>query len=133
VPPDSDKVYQDLTISRDGDNQCSMHEMNHPPDNIFDDSLAKDLVGKSVLIGITHTDSEGKMLCRSQIFGLVTIANRVQGICIRDNQTREVKWFPPDTRGIKPAPPGLYRNRATGEVVNDPDYLGSWTIAAAKE
>ena len=110
-----------------------MDEKNLPPHNIFDDSLAKDFVGKSVLIGITHTDSEGKMLRRSQIFGLVTVANRVQGICIRDNQTSEEKWFPPDTRGIKPAPPGLYRNRATGEVVNDPDYLGSWTIAAAKE
>jgi hypothetical protein len=104
-----------------------------PPHSIFDDALAKELVGKSVLIGITHTDSEGKMLRRSQIFGLVTIANRVQGICIRDNQTSEEKWFPPDTRGIKPAPPGQYRNRATGEVVSDPDFLASWTVAAAKE
>jgi hypothetical protein len=131
-PVAENPVYEDLAVSRDGDILCPKHEQNFPPHNIFDDSLAKDLVGKSVLIGITHTDSEGKMLRRSQIFGLVTIANRAQGICIRDNQTREVKWFPPDTRGIKPAPPGLYRNRATGEVVNDPGYLGSWTIAAAK-
>jgi hypothetical protein len=110
-----------------------MSKTNLPPHNIFDDALANDLVGKSLLVGITHTDSEGNMLHRSQVFGSVTIANRAKGICIRDKQTSEEKWFPPDTRGIKPAPAGEYRNRATGEVVNDPDYLGSWTIAAPKK
>ena len=107
-----------------------MHKENLPPHNLFDDALANDLVGKSVLVGITHTDSEGNMLHHAQIFGLVTIANRAKGICIRDHQTNEENWLPPDTRGIKPAPPGEYRNRATGEVVKDPNYLGSWTIAA---
>jgi hypothetical protein len=110
-----------------------MHKENLPPHTIFDDALANDLVGKSLLVGITHTDSEGNMLRRSQVFGLVVIANRAKGICIRDTQTSEEKWLPPDTRGIKPAPAGEYRNRATGEVVNDPDYLGSWTIAAPKK
>jgi len=110
-----------------------MQKKKRPPHNVFDDALAKDLVGKSLLIGITHTDSEGKMLRRSQIFGVVTMANRAKGICIRDNQTSEEKWFPPDTRGIEPARPGEYRNRATGDVVSNPDYLGSWTIAAPKK
>ena len=109
-----------------------MSKKNLPPHNIFDDALANDLVGKSILVGITHTDSEGNILRRSQVFGLVTIAIRAKGIFIRDNQTSEEKWFPPDTREIKPTPAGEYRNRATGEVVNDPDYLGSWTIAAPK-
>jgi hypothetical protein len=77
-----------------------MRKQKIPPRNIFDDTLAKELVGRSLLVGITHTDAEGKMLSRSQIFGLVTIANRLQGICIRNNQTSEEKWFPPDTRGI---------------------------------
>jgi hypothetical protein len=109
-----------------------MPKKNVPPHSLFDDALAENLIGKTLLIGITHTDSQGKMLSRSQIFGLVTIANRVQGICIRISQSNEEKWFPPDTRGIEPARPGQYRNRATGEVVNDPDYLGSWTISAGK-
>ena len=112
-----------------------MHKENLPPHSIFDDALANDLVGKSLLVGITHTDSEGNILRRSQIFSLVTVANRSNGICIRDTQTSEEKWFPPDTRGIKPAPAGEYRNRATGEVVREPDYLGSWTgtFLGAKE
>ena len=110
-----------------------MPKKNVPPHSIFDDTLAENLIGKTLLIGITHTDSEGKMLSRSQIFGSVTIANRDQGICIRNSQSDEEKWFPPDTRGIEPARPGQYRNRATGEVVDNPDYLGSWTIAAGKE
>jgi hypothetical protein len=110
-----------------------MPKKNRPPHNVFDDALAKNLVGKTLLIGITHRDSDGKVLRRSQIFGLVTVADRAKGICIRDNRTSEEKWFPADTRGIEPARPGEYRNRATGELVCDPDYLDSWTVAAPKK
>src|ERR1700724_3724367 len=101
-----------------------MNKKNLPPHDLFDDALAKELIGKTLFIGITNADSEGKMISRSQIFGLVIIADRGKGICLRDNQTSEEKWFPPDTRGIKPAPPGMYRNRATSEGVNDSTYLG---------
>jgi hypothetical protein len=104
-----------------------MNKKNQPPRDVFDDALAKVLIGKSLLIGITNTDSEGRLIARSQIFGVVIIADRAKGICIQESKTGQEKWFPPDTRGIKPAPPGEYRNRATGEVVNDPNYFGSWT------
>lgn len=110
-----------------------MRETQPPPD-VFDESLAKILIGKSLLIGISHADSAGNIVRRSQVFGTVIIADRSRGIYIRDRQGRQEEWvFPPDTRGIKPAPPGEYRNRATGEVVNDPDYLGTWMITAGKQ
>jgi len=40
----------------------------------------------------------------------------------------EETWLPPDTRGIEQAPRGEYKNRVTGEVVTDPDYVGRWVI-----
>ena len=42
-----------------------------PPPNVFDDSLAKEFTGKSLLIGITHADSAGNIVRRSQVFGTV--------------------------------------------------------------
>ena len=39
-------------------------------------------------------------------------------------------WFnlPPDLRSIKLAPRGQYRVRSTGETINDPDLMTTWTI-----
>src|SRR5689334_18530512 len=101
-----------------------------PPDKVFDGSLAKKLIGKSLLIGITRETHDGEPLSRSQVFGIVITVDRSRGICIRDSRTGDERWLPPDTRGIRPAPRGEYRNRATGEMVTDPDYLASWTITA---
>jgi hypothetical protein len=106
-----------------------MNEKHLPPREFFDEGLATQLVGKKLLVGITHQHHKGGMLRRTQVFGHVVVADRNRGICIREDQGKET-WFPPDTRGIKPAPPGEYRNHATGEVVKDPDYLATWTITA---
>jgi len=107
-----------------------MRKKDLPAHEAFDEELARELVGKLILVGITHKDHEGNFVRRSQIFGRVALADRIRSICIRDEREGEESWFPPDTRGITPAPPGQYRNRATGEVVHDPDYLASWTITA---
>ena len=37
-----------------------------------------------------------------------------------------VYWLPPDTQSTYPAPPGSYRLRSTGEIVENPDYLSTW-------
>ena len=99
-----------------------------PPRELFDDDLAHQLVGKSLLIGVIHVDHAGRELRRSQIFGRVVVADRLRGICVLQDQDGEEKWLPPDTRGIKLARPGEYRNRATGELVVNPDFLASWTF-----
>jgi hypothetical protein len=38
------------------------------------------------------------------------------------------EWLPPDVRPLEESPPGEYRLRSTGQVVEDPDYLCTWTI-----
>ncbi len=101
-----------------------------PPRENFDDGLASELVGKLILVGLTHNDHAGNFVRRSQIFGRVILADRLLGICIRDERTGEETCLPPDTRGVRPAAPGEYQNRATGEIVHDPDYLAAWTITA---
>lgn len=108
-----------------------MSGKQQPPHEVFDEKLADKLIGKRLLVGVTQTDEKGAMLRRSQIAGRVIIADRIRGICIKNEQSDEDTWLPPDTRGIEPASPGEYRNRATGEVVSDPDYVARWVISAA--
>ena len=98
-----------------------------PPREFFDDEFAERLIGKTLLVGITHEDHNGRYLRRSQFYGRIIAADRRLGVCVRSDAGEEM-WFPPDTRGIKPAQPGVYRNRATGEVVADPDYTATWVF-----
>jgi hypothetical protein len=96
----------------------------------FDDDLATQLVGATLLVGLTELKHDGSLVRRRQVFGVVTVADRTHGICLREHTADVDYWLPPDTRRITPAEPGEYRNRSTGEVVIDPDFLGSWDIIA---
>jgi len=98
------------------------------PDAAFDEVFAGRLVGRTLLVGITEQDHNGKLLRRHQVFGVVTKAVRDYGICVKRRDDGAEAWFPPDTRNIKPATPGDYRNRTTGEVVSNPDYTASWVF-----
>src|SRR5512143_1823033 len=96
-----------------------------PPPEFFDDALAARLIDRTLLLGITENDHQGVFIRRRQVFGTVTVADRYRGICLKDAKDGSDFWLPPDTRGSNVARPGEYRNRATGEVVKDPDYLGA--------
>jgi hypothetical protein len=98
------------------------------PSPAFDESFATGLVGRTLLVGITEQDHTGRLLRRHQVFGVVTKAVRDYGICVKRNDDGGEAWFPPDTRNIKLAGPGDYRNRTTGEVVRNPDYTASWVF-----
>jgi hypothetical protein len=50
-----------------------------------------------------------------------------RGIFIKAPNGEEFS-LPPDLNSLIPARPGTYRMRSTGEVIDDPDYLSTWTI-----
>jgi hypothetical protein len=52
------------------------------------------------------------------------IAMVCEGITWRD----QALTLPTDLKAFRPAAPGEYRLRSTGEVVKNPDLLTSWTI-----
>jgi hypothetical protein len=41
------------------------------------------------------------------------------------------EWLPPDVRPLEEAPRGEYRLRSTGDLVEDPDYVCTWTLTRA--
>lgn len=104
-----------------------MVDDNSPCPELYDEAVARDLLGCSLLVGIMEEDGTGAVR-RWQLFGTVTVADRRRGICIETADGTDF-WLPPATHGITPAEPGEYRNTTTGEVVVDPDFTASWVIS----
>lgn len=77
-----------------------------------------------MLVGITDYDQEGNAVAQAQFAGRVISAGE-KGILLRLADGGSY-LLPPDLSSTKPAPPGCYRLRSTGEVVENPDYLSVW-------
>jgi len=97
---------------------------------LLDADLAARVVGKRLLIGLTYLHHNGDFAEQKQLHGIVEEISATAGIVMRlpDGSTYRL---PPDLRGIRVAPPGVYRLRSTGEEVEDPDFLYTWTITKA--
>lgn len=95
----------------------------------FDQALADTYVGKYILIGITYLDYEGKLLEQVQMHGTVKSASP-EGIVIDLGGLRAGEsWvMPPVLDSIFSADPGIYSLRFTGESIEDPDLLATWSI-----
>src|SRR4051794_20046868 len=90
----------------------------------FDQELANSFIGKTILIGLTYTDSAGRDVRHEQFHGVVARATAA-GIEISLRGYREGQsWsMPPDTRAIFRADPGIYSLRSTGEMLENPDLV----------
>src|SRR5258707_1072538 len=84
------------------------------------------LVGRTIIIGITTLEHDGSLLEQAQKHGVIERID-AQGIAIRLSDG-ELFMLPPDVGALRPAPPGEYRFRSTGEVVTNPDLMTTWTI-----
>lgn len=86
-----------------------------------------ELIGKVILIGITYVDGEDNLLERKQWWGIVESASSDGGIRVALKNSSDPCVLPPDLSALRRAAPGTYRLKETGEVVEDPDYLATWT------
>ncbi|MGE0026549.1 MAG: HEAT repeat domain-containing protein [Thermoleophilia bacterium] len=93
----------------------------------FDRRLARWLMGKTVLVGLTYVSAVGDPLGRRQLHGVVTRCDeRLVALAVPGRD--EEFTLPPDTRAFRYAPAGRYRMRDTGLVVEDPDAECAWTV-----
>jgi hypothetical protein len=97
---------------------------------VWNESVASDLSGKLILIGLTFMGPDGQPERLEQFFGRVTKAQIGVAITLLLEGSRRGESFslPPDTRSFRRAAPGEYRLRATGEVVSNPDYTVTFTV-----
>lgn len=88
-------------------------------------AVLDDLLGRTLLVGITVLDASGEIMERAEVFGVVVCVDPAVVLRRRDEDDLEL---PPEPEAYEPAAPGEYRLRSTGEVVVDPDYLAVWTV-----
>jgi hypothetical protein len=99
-----------------------------PPE--WDDDLAERHLGQYALVGITIVASDQEtVLSQFQYHGRIVEAHPRRGIKIACEGAYQGKTlnFPPGQHAFRPAPPGDYELRSTGELVKDPDVLSIWT------
>jgi hypothetical protein len=92
-----------------------------------DEDFAAELLGTHLLVGVTHVDHAGHVLEQQQFHGTVIRASISEGVILLDPEGRE-HWVPLCRDAFRPAEPGEYRLRSTGEVVKNPTWLSTWTV-----
>jgi hypothetical protein len=98
------------------------------PDGSFvGESILTNSISQTVIVGVTYLDHVGQVDRQVQYYGGIVRINRHEGVVIR-LRSGEEKRLPPDPRAFKPAPPGEYRFRSTGEVVVNPDLMTTWSV-----
>jgi hypothetical protein len=98
------------------------HEIPEP-----DPIRVKELLGKTLLIGVTYESHTGDIIERKQAFGPITEISRKGGIVIRDQISGATFALPPDLQQLHQAPKGSYTLKPSGLVITDPDYTSQWT------
>ena len=96
----------------------------------WDQTIADDMIGAVVLIGITYIHPEADT--QEQMYGVIDSVDEIDGFGIILSGAREGETYrlPPDLKSFERAPPGDYRLRSTGETVTDPEYISQWTVRA---
>jgi len=103
--------------------------MEEPEPQWFTDQEAADLVGKTILIGITYLAHDGEELQRSQMHGVVSSAssNTVE-VLLGGERHGQTFSLPSDPNFFTVAEPGKYQLHSTGEVVENPQVLFTATV-----
>ena len=93
---------------------------------MFSRSAAADLIGKSIIVGITYETPAHRPVRQEHYHGTITRLSLEEGIVVRTPSGTE-KTLPPDLRSVLGTKPGAYRLRSTGEVVTNAELQTSWT------
>lgn len=90
----------------------------------------QELIGKTVLVGITHVSAKGETLGHSQYYGKVLSADNERGVLVARKGVKDVVALPPEPNVFLPAKPGVYTLKSSGLKVKDPDYTCTWRLTA---
>ncbi|MDF3027556.1 MAG: hypothetical protein K0S23_1863 [Fluviicola sp.] len=93
--------------------------------------LRNHLKGKVFLVGLTFTDQEGEIIEQYQTHGTVAKLT-VDGFFKIIREDKSVFTIPYDKDTIKKAKEGEYREKMTGEIIKNPDYIMTWEIKTTR-
>lgn len=102
-------------------------------DEAFDPAEGEALIGKYLLVGITHLTPDGEFVRQEQLHGRIVAAS-AHGIDVElagVNAGRSWR-MPPMIDALDAAEPGVYELKGTGELVENPDFAIMLTIRASR-
>ncbi|MCJ2047638.1 hypothetical protein MKK58_24305 [Methylobacterium sp. J-078] len=103
---------------------------NEEPGLAWDQDFADQLIGATLLVGITYLQHDGTLVRREQVFGPVAAVDAEIGITILRSDTGEPYIVAPVLEAIEPASPGHYQLTETDAVIEDPDYTVTFSVTA---
>jgi len=85
------------------------------------------LKGKVFVIGLSFVDKDGQLIEQYQTHGTVIglTSNGLLKILREDNS---IFQMPFDKEIIEKAKKGEYREKTTGQIIQDPDFMATWEI-----
>ena len=83
--------------------------------------------GKLFLIGLSFVDKNGDLIEQYQTHGTVVELTN-DGLFKLEREDNSIFQMPYDKETINKADKGEYRERSTGQIIKDPDFLMSWEI-----
>lgn len=91
-------------------------------DQEWDEELARDLIGSTLFVGITHVDHEGTLIEKEQVFGLVESVGARDGIKLIQNDGAPYV-LAPVLDAIEAGDPDFYQLSEAHELVENPDFV----------
>jgi hypothetical protein len=100
--------------------------MTTPPDQAtLDQRKIAEMIGKVVLAGISRCNGAGEIISHEQHFGTVFRID-AEGLVLQSGIDGQEVTLPPVLDQYTPAELGNYLLRASGQAVQDPDYVATW-------
>lgn len=94
----------------------------------WDPEFAEDLIGRTLLVGLTYLEHDGSLQDRRQVFGTVESCDPKKGIALREADTDEMFVIAPVLEAIDFGEPGIYRMADRDEEIEDPDFVALITV-----
>lgn len=92
------------------------------------EELQEYLKGKLFLVGLTFVEENGILKEQYQTHGTVQELTN-DGLIKLIREDKSIFQMPYDNETIDKAEKGEYRERSTGLIIKDPDYIMSWEIS----
>lgn len=89
--------------------------------------MNKNGIGKLILIGINYYNENNELLEQYQTSGIIESITENE-IKIKRENHKELFTIPNDDRAIIEAKPGEYKERQSGKIIKNPDFISQWII-----